>query len=163
MTGRYAVTFLFLTLPPDQVDVNVHPTKAEVRFRDASAVYHLVFTAVKERLRRENLVPRLQAATPTLTLRPSNEAALFAPHEPWKLSAPPAPGASLPFTAPPKSRTVLPPELAVTRSREGEPDQALVPKLELGNEGGGQTRFPAPAPRSQTGVWERGEPLSVPP
>ena len=36
MTGRYAVAFLFLEMPPDQVDVNVHPTKAEVRFRDSS-------------------------------------------------------------------------------------------------------------------------------
>src|SRR5262249_23017323 len=42
MTGRYAVAFLFLTLPPDQVDVNVHPTKSEVRFRDSHALYHLV-------------------------------------------------------------------------------------------------------------------------
>ena len=42
MTGRYAVAFLFLELPPDQVDVNVHPTKAEVRFRDSQALYHLV-------------------------------------------------------------------------------------------------------------------------
>src|SRR5262249_7279868 len=45
MTGRYAVAFLFLDLPPDQVDVNVHPTKAEVRFRNASALHHLVYTA----------------------------------------------------------------------------------------------------------------------
>src|SRR5436305_7891203 len=61
MTGRYAVAFLFLELPPDQVDVNVHPTKSEVRFRDASVLYHLVLAAVRERLRRANLVPRLQA------------------------------------------------------------------------------------------------------
>jgi DNA mismatch repair protein MutL len=60
MTGRYAVAFLFLELPPDQVDVNVHPTKAEVRFRDASALYHLLFAAVRERLRQENLTARLQ-------------------------------------------------------------------------------------------------------
>lgn len=60
MTGRYAVSFLFLELPPDAIDVNVHPTKAEVRFRDASAMYRLVLSAVRQRLAEENLVARLQ-------------------------------------------------------------------------------------------------------
>jgi DNA mismatch repair protein MutL len=60
MTGRYAVGFLFLTVPPDKVDVNVHPTKAEVRFQENSLVYSLVRATVKARLLRENLVPRLQ-------------------------------------------------------------------------------------------------------
>jgi DNA mismatch repair protein MutL len=61
LTGRYAVGFLFLTLPPDAVDVNVHPTKSEVRFRDGSMLYHLVLATVRDRLRQANLVPRLQA------------------------------------------------------------------------------------------------------
>ncbi len=59
MTGRYAIGFLFLEVPPDRVDVNVHPTKSEVRFQENSLVYSLVRSAVKNRLLRENLVPRL--------------------------------------------------------------------------------------------------------
>jgi DNA mismatch repair protein MutL len=60
MTGRYVVAFLFLDMPPDAVDVNVHPTKAEVRFRDGQALYQLVLATVRDRLRKANLVPRLQ-------------------------------------------------------------------------------------------------------
>ena len=60
MTGRYAVAFLFLELPPDHVDVNVHPTKVEVRFRDGQAMHHLVFAAVRERLQKEDLTGQLR-------------------------------------------------------------------------------------------------------
>lgn len=72
MTGRYAIAFLFLELPPDLVDVNVHPTKVEVRFRDAQPLYHLVLTAVRDRLRRESLTPKLHASpfTPMPPLSP---------------------------------------------------------------------------------------------
>jgi DNA mismatch repair protein MutL len=59
MSGRYCVGFLFLTVPPDKVDVNVHPTKAEVRFQENSLIYSLVRSAVKNRLLKENLVPHL--------------------------------------------------------------------------------------------------------
>ncbi len=60
MTGRYAVAFLFLEVPPDQVDVNVHPTKIEVRFQNGQMLYHLVLSSLRDRLTRENLTAQLQ-------------------------------------------------------------------------------------------------------
>ena len=66
MTGRYAIAYLFLTMPPDTVDVNVHPTKSEVRFRNAQGLHHLIFTALRQRLRQANLTPRLQAPPPSI-------------------------------------------------------------------------------------------------
>jgi DNA mismatch repair protein MutL len=50
---------LFLEMPPDQLDVNVHPTKAEVRFREQSLVHEVVRRAVADALGRSQ-VPELQ-------------------------------------------------------------------------------------------------------
>ena len=46
-SGQHPLAALLITMPPDDVDVNVHPTKAEVRFRDASQVYAAVQRAVR--------------------------------------------------------------------------------------------------------------------
>ena len=48
--GRHPMAALFVDLPPDLVDVNVHPTKAEVRFRDAALVRGLIVSALKRAL-----------------------------------------------------------------------------------------------------------------
>ena len=48
--GFYPVAYLYLEFPPDAVDVNVHPTKSEVRFRDSASVYPLIYHAVKSAL-----------------------------------------------------------------------------------------------------------------
>jgi DNA mismatch repair protein MutL len=55
---------LFIEMPHDRVDVNVHPTKAEVRFRDQSLVHEMVRRAVGDALGR--------AGVPELHLRPSD-------------------------------------------------------------------------------------------
>jgi len=49
--GRYPVVALFIELPPGEVDVNVHPTKHEVRFRRQSVVHDAIQGAVEEVLR----------------------------------------------------------------------------------------------------------------
>ncbi|HUC51148.1 MAG TPA: DNA mismatch repair endonuclease MutL [Xanthobacteraceae bacterium] len=50
---RHPVLALFVTLPPPEVDVNVHPAKAEVRFRNAGLVRALIVGALKNALARE--------------------------------------------------------------------------------------------------------------
>lgn len=55
--NRFPVAFLFLRMDPAEVDVNVHPTKVEVRFRDSHHVYAEVLAALKETLNRARLTP----------------------------------------------------------------------------------------------------------
>jgi DNA mismatch repair protein MutL len=57
MVGRYPIAVLHLRLPCEEVDVNVHPTKREVRFRDESAVFGAVQRSVRAALLESAPVP----------------------------------------------------------------------------------------------------------
>lgn len=56
MVGKFPTCVLMLDVPPQQVDVNIHPTKAEVRFSQEKAVMDCLFFAVKNALMQNGLI-----------------------------------------------------------------------------------------------------------
>lgn len=53
MNGKYAVAVLFIDIAPNSTDVNVHPTKMEIKFSDESHVFENVYHAIKDSLDKE--------------------------------------------------------------------------------------------------------------
>ena len=78
MKGQFPVTFLFLDLDPSMVDVNVHPAKREVRFRDPAGVREAVVETIRETLEsgRRNWQQQFQKPSP------SPEGSGFPVHDP---------------------------------------------------------------------------------
>ncbi|MDY0166539.1 MAG: DNA mismatch repair endonuclease MutL [Thermoguttaceae bacterium] len=60
--GRYPIAFLQFTMPPDLVDVNVHPTKLEVRFQDSGQLYSQLLSTLRGKFLTTNLDTRIRAS-----------------------------------------------------------------------------------------------------
>jgi DNA mismatch repair protein MutL len=122
--GRYPVGVVYIDLPPEQVDVNVHPQKAEVRFADGRALFDAVTRELHVALARAFNVPSLGSARVWASQRPTPSSgepmtARYVPEvgrDPWDL----APGAGPDAT--PSSlaeRTTLESPLDATSWRPG--------------------------------------------
>ncbi len=76
--GVYPVAFLFIDVPLDELDVNVHPAKTEVRFRRSEAVKQAISEAIRGSLAQAGIVPRAvesEAEIPTAEVAVSASAA----------------------------------------------------------------------------------------
>lgn len=89
--GRHPATLLFVDMRPEDVDVNVHPMKTEVRFRNGGAVFEVVYHAIRDRLADQtesepvassagtSVAPLDDAAMGLITMSPASEEARIAP------------------------------------------------------------------------------------
>jgi len=60
--GRYPVAFLFITMDPSKVDVNVHPAKSEVRFQDERGLFRNIVQAVAQGIAEHRYIPSVQTS-----------------------------------------------------------------------------------------------------
>jgi len=66
MSGRFPIAFLRLELPTDAVDVNVHPTKLEVRFQDGGRIYSQLLGTLRQKFLSTDLTPQVRPESQTL-------------------------------------------------------------------------------------------------
>jgi DNA mismatch repair protein MutL len=127
MVGRFPLTALFLELPPEEIDVNVHPTKAEVRFRDSSRVFSSLQRAVRKSLLAHTPVPEVGGVT--LRWTDSSPGSVSPPAPPWGWrELPPDTGAPGPFFNPESAGLAAQPSHSL---QPGLPGQRHAPILRL--------------------------------
>ncbi len=110
MVGRYPIVVLFLDLPPETIDVNVHPGKAEVRFQDPGAVFTIVQRVIRGTLLGQG-PPSIQLDSTWRSYEQPGASDAIDPH--WEIAHPEQDGhavdgvqQSLPITSVPLLRSV---------------------------------------------------------
>jgi DNA mismatch repair protein MutL len=114
--NRHGVVFLFLTTDPSLFDVNVHPTKIEVRWADSNMIHSQVLSALRETFQRSDLTPALKTERVREEISPAEQermrrelAAVLKSAPPVKPETDGAAGSAGPGHAGRTDRTGLPP------------------------------------------------------
>lgn len=108
MKGRFPGGVLFLSMPAELVDVNVHPAKTEIRFANERAVFGVVYQSVKEAVQQTSATPSM---TTQSAAKPAAEAAQRTEKTPTaagQTGVPPAAAPPPPPTETPPPRDVSP-------------------------------------------------------
>ncbi|HSD82415.1 MAG TPA: DNA mismatch repair endonuclease MutL [Anaerolineae bacterium] len=71
MVGRFPLYIIRVELNPEEVDVNVHPAKTEVRFRNSDAIFRVVQRTVRRTLVDHAPIPQVQPSTPVSAWQPA--------------------------------------------------------------------------------------------
>lgn len=145
MVGRMPVCFLQMEIDPKTVDVNVHPTKVEVRFEDSGAIYSRLLHTIRHRFLTSNLVakPRDAAIDPQATPIPT----------------PTTGPANTPSMAPASSNTAL---MDWARSQQSVPDFRPFPSSGFSNDPFRSEPFTPVAPTQQPAWTPSVSPVQTP-
>ncbi len=126
--GRHPIAFLRLDMPPQDVDVNVHPTKLEVRFQESGRIYSQLLGTLRTRFLTTDLTAHVQPTSPDedrpspagptdpMGLAPEAESRALAQFLPWGDTGSSAPGR---YSSSP-SQDALPAVDAMFESRPGK-------------------------------------------
>ncbi|MHC1773455.1 MAG: DNA mismatch repair endonuclease MutL [Flexilinea sp.] len=130
MVGRFPIAALFLSMEPEEVDVNVHPSKAEVRFRSPDRVFSAVHRAVRRGLIAQSPVPEISSPVQwpnwhPLNPQPASGSGQIDPA--WQMSGE---AKAIPLWRPNSAETVLPVQYHQTNGKDSA-DQGNHPESVL--------------------------------
>lgn len=113
MQHKYPFVLLHISIEPEYLDVNVHPTKMELRFRNGEQVYQMIFQAISQALSHKELIPQVDLVKREEE-KALEEAQKKAPHpEPFEVKRQAAM-----VQKPGESRTMQPQEPAKSRTMQ---------------------------------------------